>query len=309
MNAITRHRPPELHTGLNGRWRLWRTAQRRAPGGRAARLAALALIGALSACGPLPETGFSFAAPSTGFGQTSPQGAARGQTNTQVRLAKGAVTLVAPRGHCIDQATLRQDPDGGFALLPRCNLLQGPSLFGRHRAAVITATLGKTSQSAPPSTAELARSAAGAQMLSYNDKGLLPLIKLRWPGHGAMGVSAASADHWRGAFVIGDQLVVLALYAPEGSPLLGRNGADLLTEMARRSLAASQAGPATAAPGATAPAAAPQTASGLRPRARPTAAASPAAQEPPQKHRQQQSMRQKIAGLFHPAAPARLTVD
>lgn len=309
MNATTLRRALALHTGPDGRWRMRRNAQQRSPGGRGARLAALALIGALSACGPLPETGFSFAAPGASSGQTSRQGTAPGQAPTQVRLAKGAVTLVAPRGHCIDQATLRQGPDDGFALLPRCNLLQGPSLFGRHRAAVITATLGKTSQSEPPSTAELARSAPGAQLLSYNDKGLLPLIKLRWPGHGAMGVSAASADHWRGAFVIRDQLVLLALYAPEGSPLLGRNGANLLTEMARRSLAASQVEPATAASLPTAPAAASPTASGLRPRARPIAAASPAAQQPPQKRRQQQSMRQKIAGLFPPAAPARLAAD
>ncbi|MEP2715892.1 hypothetical protein, partial [Pseudophaeobacter sp.] len=202
----------------------------------APRALALALVCGLSACSPASKTGFAFAAASGAFDETASR-----STKTQARFAQGAVTLVAPAGHCIDTTMLRHDPDGGFVLLPRCNLLQGGSLFGRNRAAVITATIGPAGDTTALSATDLAQSAEGAKLLYYDDKGLLPLVRLQWPGHSAMGGAGkgASAEHWRGAFVLNNHLVLLALYAPEGSVLLGPSGAEILTEMTRRSLAAS----------------------------------------------------------------------
>lgn len=234
------------------------------------RAVALAAVCALAGCTSMNETGFSFA--SSG-GQTA--GTSSSSAQSQARFAKGNVILVAPRGYCIDAKTLRQDSDGGFALLPRCNFLQGSSWFGRDKAAVITATIGKATEAAAPSTADLARTAEGAKLLYYDDKGLLPLVRLQWHGHGATGNSGASADHWRGAFVLNGHLVVLALYAPEGSDLLGRPGADLLTEMTRRSQQASSTPRPDSASAATLqakdPAVAKQTAHvSARPKTRPT---------------------------------------
>jgi hypothetical protein len=227
---------------------------------------------AVTGCSAIPEAGFSFASSGEqGAGTSSTSSTA---THSQASFAKGNVTLVAPRGYCIDSTTLRQNASGGFALLPRCNFLQGSSWFGRNKAAVITATIGKTNEAAAPSTADLARTAEGAKLLYYDDKGLLPLVRLQWQGHSVTGSSGASADHWRGAFVLNDHLVVLALYAPEGSELLGRPGADLLTEMTRRSLHASTAPDSdvatAAAPAAEEPAAAQQTPGATtRPKSRP----------------------------------------
>ncbi|WP_083100298.1 hypothetical protein [Pseudophaeobacter leonis] len=230
--------------------RFARNSSRVLPGRRARMLVTVcALAGwALTGCSAIPEAGFSFA--SSGNQSADASSTRSTAAHSQASFAKGNVTLVAPRGYCIDSTTLRQDASGGFALLPRCNFLQGSSWFGRNRAAVITATIGKTNAAAAPSTADLARTAEGAKLLYYDDKGLLPLVRLQWQGHSVTGSSGASADHWRGAFVLNDHLVVLGLYAPEGSELLGHPGADLLTEMTRRSLHASRAPRSDAAPSA-----------------------------------------------------------
>lgn len=258
--------------------RFARNSSRVLPGRRAMMLASVcALTGwALTGCSAIPETGFSFA--SSGDQGADSSSTSSAAAHSQASFAKGHVTLVAPRGFCIDSTTLRQDTDGGFALLPRCNFLQGSSWFGRNKASVITATIGKTNEAAAPSTADLARTAEGAKLLYYDDKGLLPLVRLQWQGHSVTGSSGASADHWRGAFVLNDHLVVLALYAPEGSELLGRPGADLLTEMTRRSLLASKAPRPDAAPGAVLPAQDPAGAqqtpgATTRPKSRPNAQA------------------------------------
>jgi hypothetical protein len=299
-----------------------RNSSRVFPGRRTMMLASVcALTGwVLTGCSAIPETGFSFA--SSGEQGAGASGTSSTARHSQASFAKGNVTLVAPRGYCIDSTTLRQEADGGFALLPRCSFLQGSSWFGRNKAAVITATIGTTNAATAPSTADLARTAEGAKLLYYDDKGLLPLVRLQWQGHSVTGSSGASADHWRGAFVLNDHLVVLALYAPEGSELLGRPGADLLTEMTRRSLYASRAPRSDAAPGAVLPAQEPAAAQQTpdpttRPKSRPETQAkgqrgsqlsapatgqntailqanSAAAAPPPQKR----SLRKRIAAIF-----------
>lgn len=271
-------------------------------GCRALSMAAATVLLA-AACAPTPEGGFSFAARS---GQ--PQGGPAPAAKSQARFAGDNVVLVAPPGHCIDTSMLRQEPQGGFALLPRCNLMQGASWFGRNRAAVITATIGPAHETGAPSTADLARTAEGARLLYYEDKGLLPLVRLDWPGHGAMGhsnVTGASAEHWRGAFVLNDQLVVLALYAPEGSDLLGQPGAMVLTEMTRRSLAASLAGSTDPQAAATLEGTAHAEETVLRPKPRPGNASQPENQTAATGNSattgetaQKLSLRKRIARLF-----------
>lgn len=263
----------------------------------------LSLIAAavLTACSPATEGSFSFSPRSD---QT--QTLSRLPALSQARFADGEVVLVAPPGHCVDPSMLRQEADGGFALLPRCNLLQGPSWFGRNRAALITATIGPAKKSGAPSTIDLARTAAGAKLLYYDNNGMLPLVRLHWPGHGATGTGAASgasAEHWRGAFVLNDHLVVLALYAPEGSDLLGDPGAALLSEMTRLTLEASLIDH-TPEPQADV-SAAQLVAPALRPRSRPVSEMTDLDQSRPDdlsapnaEPRQKLSLRRRIAGLF-----------
>lgn len=294
---------------------------RQKPGAKAAgrlgkRAALLALACTLTACSTLSETGFSFPTRGEQIGG-SPRLTAPAKTRTQASFAQGRVTLVAPSGHCIDTTMLRQETEGGFALLPRCNLLNGAQLFGRNRAAVITATIGPARGSETPSTTDLARTAAGAKLLYYDDKGPLPLVRLHWPGHSAMGGSGASDEQWRGAFVVNGHLVVLALYAPEGSDLLGPAGARLLTDMTRRSQKASQ----RAAPGPevlsareeTTPEMVPSSAPArLRPKSRPGTEPRQSNADPggsSDTPAQKLSLGKRISGLFQSNRPARLTTE
>ena len=279
----------------------------------AAPLAVLAVSCFLSACSTLPQSGFSFASRGEQISDQHRHSATR-QTKTQAPFAQGKVTLVAPPGHCIDPTMLRQEADGGFALLPRCNLMHGTQLVGRNRAAVITATIGPAQGAKAPSTAELAQTAGGAKLLYYEDKGLLSLVRLQWPGHSAMGGSGASAEHWRGAFVVNDHLVVLALYAPEGSDLLGPAGARLLTEMTRRSQKASlKSAPQPEAISARDENAAPlvqgTTKITTRPRSRPEATTTPSDPALSPAPTQKLSLRRRIGGLFQTSPAARLTTE
>lgn len=261
----------------------------------------------LSGCAQFTPSGFSFAAQT---GQYEPEISASRTTHAQ--FADGDVVLVAPPGYCIDQTMLRQEESGGFALLPRCNLMHGSSWFGRNRAAIITATIGKAASNGAPRTADIARTAEGAKLVYYDDKGVLPLVRLHWPNHSTAGGAGASPEHWRGAFVLNDHLVLLALYAPQGSDLLGQAGADVLTEMTLRSLNATTAtvgqAPAGSPPAqavthnsAPAPTAAPLARSGTRPKGRP--AQNSAAELPGQSAEtgprdKKPSLRERIAGLF-----------
>ncbi|WP_405117157.1 hypothetical protein L0Z64_17410 [Phaeobacter sp. BS23] len=80
------------------------------------------------------------------------------------------------------------------------------------------------------------KNAPGARLLTEREDMMLPLVKLNMPDHRARG---ASPVHWRGAFVLNDQLVALALYAPGGSRNLGGRGARLLNELTAKTLEAS----------------------------------------------------------------------
>ena len=263
---------------------------------------------ALSGCGQERGASFSFAIASEGPSAT------KGATpSRQIRFADGGVVLVAPSGHCVDPERLRQEADGGFALMPRCNLMRGASWIGKNRAALITATVGKAAGDQAPQSGEIARTAQGARLLHYEDKEPLSLVRLHWPGHGAMGSShapGASPIHWRGAFVLEGHLVVLALYAPEGSPLLDESGADLLRRMVYESRAA------TAAAHSQPQVLAPRQSDGdaLRPRSRPASQdgsqadnghnplpdnAAQAENSPPaQKSSRKLSLIKRISGLF-----------
>lgn len=248
----------------------------------------------VSACSDLPEGGFSFAAAgSTGTGAKP----------TEARMNGAEITLAAPRGYCFDKKMLRRDAANGFALLPRCDRLGGGNLFSSlGGGAIITATLGAAPAGVPaPKLSDLAASVPGAQVLDQREDGALPLVKLDMAGHGAKG---ASSQHWRGAFLLEDHVILLALYAPEDSPLLGPRGAEVLEQMTRLTRAASApttVKQATAPKPAATPATlgAPRRTAGgaLRPLARPTSktGATTADQTAPGK---KLSLAKRIAGLF-----------
>ena len=161
---------------------------------------------------------------------------------TRAELARGAVTIAAPPGYCIDRRALRRAPRGDFALLARCDTLGIRGFFPGRRLALITVTTAPQDPDAPaPGLAELKRSVAPAEVIETDMAGEIPLVRLDTPGGSVQGVAP---QHWRGAFVLNGQLVALALYAPETESGPPAAGAELLADLAGRTRRASAPDPA-----------------------------------------------------------------
>jgi hypothetical protein len=207
-------------------------------------------------------------------------------------FAGGRLHLVAPQGYCFDTESSRIEGQGGFALIAHCSRVRGAGWFGARRAAVITASIGPAIPNvAAPQASDIAAMFPGARILETREDQLLPLVRLQAPGPL---VTGSSAQHWRGAFILDDHLVALALYAPDGSQALGHQGAALLNELTHRSLESSvQSQPVEAA--------APRshdTAEAPRPQSRPDRPARTTETASADTAREKRGLGQRIAGLF-----------
>lgn len=224
--------------------------------------------------------------------QTQPKGAV-------MPMAGGAVQLAAPENYCFDKASSKSDAHGGFALMAQCNRGRGLRRFGARNTAVLTASIGPAKQQADaPQTTDIVAMFPRAKVLESRDDQLLPLVLLDAP----QAIPAeASPVHWRGAFVLDQHLVALALYAPDGSRALGPQGAALLNETTHRTLEASSLPPVQETRIQTQPA--PASAQGasplLRPRPRPAAFSIAAANDAPAPSRRNRGLGRRIAGLFN----------
>ncbi|WP_293574667.1 hypothetical protein [Phaeobacter sp.] len=165
---------------------------------------------------------------------------------TRMSFAEGSIHLVPPAGFCIDPQMTGHRSEGGFAILVPCNSLSlddaaEQSFAERQRAsrnrALITVAVGPADAPTAALTGdEILANAPGAKLLQTREDLMLPLVKLDMPSHRARG---ASPTHWRGAFVLNEQLVAVALYAPQRSRNLGNRGAMLLNELTAKTLEAS----------------------------------------------------------------------
>lgn len=189
---------------------------------------ALVLCCLLAGCNTSGGQGFSFAsAGGTGDAQTGPVV----PKSTQTSLARGAVTLKAPRGYCIDDTSVSNGLQGSSALLAKCSALDGKA--AGPDAAVMTVSISprRGAGAGAPSADDLADAVAPHQVLSRAMRGELALVQV------ASGADAAFAPadpvHWRGATELDTRLVLLGLFAPEGSAMRGAKGGDMLATLAR----------------------------------------------------------------------------
>ncbi len=225
---------------------------------------------------------------------------------TQASFFAGDVVLEAPLGFCFDPDTLRADDSGGFAILAKCHVFNGTDRARNWRdLGLITATVAPMVKGqTPPDLEALTAAIPHAKILKQREDLLLPVVNLSLSNARAQG---ASPDHWRGAFIVHDHLVALALYAPDQGRLLRPKGALVLEDMARRSLARSLeqdvaevlSTQTNAAAVALPQVEAQRTDTGrLRPRARPTARATTQT-DAASPDRKKLSLSKRIAGLFH----------
>ncbi|MEX0351039.1 MAG: hypothetical protein AB3N15_16570 [Paracoccaceae bacterium] len=153
-----------------------------------------------------------------------------------IALAGGDIVLRAPRGYCVEQRSVRNGKNNSFALLARCEALGASRASATQGFALITVTTEARAEAVQPDAETIARSAAPAKPGANRSEGDLSLVRFDDTVHQVRG---ASPQVWRTAFVANGNVVALALYAEDGSPMLGDRGARLLSELARRTRAAS----------------------------------------------------------------------
>jgi len=145
-------------------------------------------------------------------------------------LARGRITVSGPDGYCIDPTTLRRSPNGGFAAIASCNILSGGEGGPVVEPALVTVAVSRAT-GATPAPADLA-DVLGTELLSSRELSAVDVGQMA--SGGASAFSGSDPRHWRGTFALGDHLVGVTLYAPEGSPLLGAQGAAFLNTVSSR---------------------------------------------------------------------------
>ena len=143
-------------------------------------------------------------------------------------LGRGAITLVAPQGFCIDPRSLR----ARFALMARCDTL-GAAGAEDAPLALITATSVTATSTGPITAQELG---AGAEtVLERQEVRGVTLIRVQGtpPGPGLRDT------YWRAARRIGTQIVGLAIYEGTDATRLGPRAPRLLEQTMQRTEARS----------------------------------------------------------------------
>ncbi len=155
----------------------------------------------------------------------------------------GGLTIVGPRGYCVDPENSRSDGGAGFVLLGGCDVLADARRGPRHHA-ILSATFAPAD--AAPGVRDYAAfmaSSRGREMLSRTDdpatvtildsrvEGDMLLLHVRdtSPNTGA----PLAQEHWRAAFFTGGHAVMLSVHSTEGSPLATRTGRSKITDFAR----------------------------------------------------------------------------
>ncbi|MFW2588474.1 dihydroxy-acid dehydratase [Sagittula sp. SSi028] len=186
-------------------------------------LAAVALL-TVAGCGkPMVP---SFAAK---LRDSAPQTEKRKAPLSRISLAGGDVVVAGPEGYCLDPATSRSGQGQGFALVASCMILSGGQTGTNVPPVLVAVTVGPRAATADVPTAQVLADAAEAPLqASSRDDGMV----LAHLGRGGAAVLPnGDRRYWRGAFIEGDRMVGLALYAPKGHPLAGAAGAGFLTQM------------------------------------------------------------------------------
>ncbi|MBV2359192.1 dihydroxy-acid dehydratase [Thalassococcus sp. CAU 1522] len=154
----------------------------------------------------------------------------------QASLLGGDVVVAGPPGYCVDQRTLTSRGGRGFAMIASCNILSRGQTGDIVAPAVVTVTAGGRGAVQDLPSPETIAAELGAPLIGRYDRDGVRLAHL------ATGGDALFPDgdprHWRGAFVQGDRIVGLALYAPKGHPILSGDSGGTLLRAVRARIAA-----------------------------------------------------------------------
>jgi len=173
-----------------------------------------------------------------------------GEPLPQAPIAGGELLIRGPEGYCVDARSLSNQASGGFALLASCFVMTGGKQGIPVAPVVMTVSASRLGGAGVPDPAALARAFAPAPVLAQTRAKGVSLVHLGTGGEGA--VPHADPKHWRGALEINGHLVLLAVYASEGSYEASRGGSALVIELAQ-ALRAAKSRPVAKAPASPAP--------------------------------------------------------
>ena len=159
----------------------------------------------------------------------------------KVQMYEGDVVVRGPAGYCIDRRTLRRARDGGFARLASCESLSGLRGHGVEPLMMTISVMPDAPGATRPTPGEIAALMAPAEVIAAHETTDVTLVHFASGGDGVL--EGGDARHWRGGMLLNGHLIALALYAREGSPMAGRDGRALLTDLARSIRRASPARP------------------------------------------------------------------
>lgn len=145
------------------------------------------------------------------------------------RLANGSVIVPAPRGYCIDPATLSRASGDSFAILASCAALGAGPNFD---ASLFTVTVSKRQPDlTAPGIRALIAGIKAQGVLSQRERDGIAIVQLARGGD--QSISDADPKYWRAVFELNDRLVSLAAYGEKNSPLARSLGGSALERLAQ----------------------------------------------------------------------------
>jgi hypothetical protein len=188
-------------------------------------LAALGILAVLGACDAVDTDSPLLA------GLKPPQDAALPPVPlVQADMMNGKVTLMPPAGYCIDPESLSQS----FALMARCDTMGAATGGSGAAAGVLTVSVSRRAQGTPLPTAQDVTEAAGLGAAQSTRRGEASVI---FKTTGTAPAPDLSPQHWRALAQVEGFILGAALYGPEGLRAVSDEGADILEDMIKRTLA------------------------------------------------------------------------
>lgn len=163
------------------------------------------------------------------FAGTERSAGTRKKPLAKVTLAGGDVIVSGPDGYCIDPETRSTGAQRGFAVIASCRILSGGKTGPNVSPMMLTVTVGPKGDAQDLPTPEALAEVSEAKLLDWKISGDRVFAHLQ--SGGSVMFDGADTRYWRGAFLQGDRLVGLALYAPRGSDLSGKGGATMLARV------------------------------------------------------------------------------
>lgn len=156
--------------------------------------------------------------------------AAGGETKSPLSRANmvNGVTLVAPRGYCIDRTSL----EPRFAVMARCDGLGVAQAAGAAPRGLITVSLTNNEPGALPSAPLVAR-ASKLQNLEAVEQSDDRVI---FRADGRIPIGGLDPTQWRGVARIGQQTAGIAVYGAENGEIVTKAGRDVLMQLIDRSI-------------------------------------------------------------------------